>query len=1235
MLFLPTIALFSLPRMQLAKFPYTPVDLTTFGPYPTASLLVAPISESILRLPNHSSSLFVTSILSLTQSDVGHDSHGRVYIYDRKGTSFSESLTILDPPDLSSQGIALHSFGSALAIEGDVLAVGASTSTNISTGGYCGTMAVFAKSSYSWVLTGTMSSDPDTATLSNGLHIAISGGLVYTRWYADYLYSIRVLDTQCNIVTTICPPTSNDMSSLAAADGWLVVGTADNYGHEAAYMYNITTPASPTLVSTIEGPCTGEWKPKCHFGRAVSVRGDTVAVGAPNYLYPVDQAGAAFIYQFNSESSQFEQVYSTRGYSAEQNYGQHVAVAESTLFFAGQSTTSNFVIDLDACDPGTYLSMTGECVPCLLGHYQPDQGQFACLDPDAGRYVPPFDRSSQVACPAGYSPNEGNWTCVNDTTSSPFTLNAAQGGLNHTHVRGVALSSSMIATVSYNETYALALFDMAGNFLSKTQLTVNPLYASNVAMTDGHIIVTAWYKGGGEHTGVGTITAFSHASTPVQIKTFTYESFYYMSGELDEVSEDFGLYQPAAYQINGSASVFVVGDDSGSCDGKIQNGRVYIVTAAGLDADNVKAEVIKGKESYNSVGRAVAVDENYVFAAALYSIEIFSHSGEPVHTITHVDKLASLSSDGLILAAGRATLENPDVYIYNLATFTKAAVITPSRLSPDGTTNVRATYTFGSALALCGDFLVVSEYNANVQFDEDGYIYMYQITEDGFTLISSAFGNAGWARLGQYSIACNADIVVAGMDQVPASHDEYCIAASVFGIPQCMPGHEGPTCTPCGPGSYAPLGDSMCLDASVDYFTNTTGAQFEEACAAGYFQPAVGQTSCIRNDTLVCDNGTYLPTDSSACIPAPAGYYVPADHQPHSIPIPCNNGSYSDTTGLATCKRCVGHDQWSGVEGPQTGCTAFINDNVVIRNETGIAFKRDHMPSGVKDATLGSWQCRMTGNDTMTIAVPVVTPGESIGGVYTLTFGLDNGKTSTTTVTIPDDFTMPQPTLSLTGTSMRSVIDSPICPSVLDMTGFDPVALDSVGLGDDGEVECRATKAVSAGTLHDYFSPAVDAVSPKSGSQACISLSGASFGSLADLSVLYDGTTQSTRLVDCKLCFTIPASADSTSYEQHTVVACLDGTPFLSTTLSIEVDPADSSDSSAPVVIAVVLGVGAVLVVMLAVVAIAVIGLCLVVAMIAGVALVVMRSLGSKGGDHDVAYPMAGEHSNPLYGVQA
>ncbi|KAG9397487.1 hypothetical protein J8273_0617 [Carpediemonas membranifera] len=165
-----------------------------------------------------------------------------------------------------------------------------------------------------------------------------------------------------------------------------------------------------------------------------------------------------------------------------------------------------------------------------------------------------------------------------------------------------------------------------------------------------------------------------------------------------------------------------------------------------------------------------------------------------------------------------------------------------------------------------------------------------------------------------------------------------------------------------------------------------------------------------------------------------------------------------------------------------------------------------------------------------------------------------------------------------------------------------------------------------------YYTPAISAGTNEAGPQTCIGLSDAAFGALTAISITYDDLyLTELALSNGKICFTLPVSTNDASVDHHTVVASLDGHPFLVSKLASEVTHTNSASPTnslpLPTVIAIALGSAGLLCLLIAIV-------CFVSgASTSALASLILKLTRKKSYAHAYPTPIAGQCGPDSYGM--
>lgn len=210
---------------------------------------------------------------------------GAVYVYVRSGTSWRREATIPDPA-----GVAGDEFGSAVAISGTTLGIGARGTGN-------GTAYVYALSGTRWQREATLPA-PSSGDFTFGAAIALSDT---TALIGDFnfknatgvAYVYRRAGGQWRLGATLSDPGHGQGDDFGVAVGisgtTAVIGADAVHGAGAAYVF-VQTGGHWVLNTTLPDPRN---KFLDAFGQALAMSGATVVIGAPQ----VDsEAGAAYLY---------------------------------------------------------------------------------------------------------------------------------------------------------------------------------------------------------------------------------------------------------------------------------------------------------------------------------------------------------------------------------------------------------------------------------------------------------------------------------------------------------------------------------------------------------------------------------------------------------------------------------------------------------------------------------------------------------------------------------------------------------------------------------------------------------------------------------------------------------------------------------------------------------------------------------------------------------------------------
>eukprot|EP00347_Sterkiella_histriomuscorum_P016022 403354791 len=158
-----------------------------------------------------------------------------------------------------------------------------------------------------------------------------------------------------------------------------------------------------------------------------------------------------------------------------------------------------------------------------------------------------------------------------------------------------------------------------------------------------------------------------------------------------------------------------------------------------------------------------------------------------------------------------------------------------------------------------------------------------------------------------------------GIIQDPCTSGQYRVNDGRIEICRdCPPGHMCPTITSqpiiCPSGTFAKFAQTSCTACAAEHFCPSLGADAQEQCPPGTFQPLTSKTYCNEcppghycSSTLVasataCPAGKFAPYgNQTSCLSCPAGFFCPTEGL--TVPIQCPVGYYS-STDAEQCTMC-------------------------------------------------------------------------------------------------------------------------------------------------------------------------------------------------------------------------------------------------------------------------------------------------------------------------------------------
>ncbi|KAG9397435.1 CEGP1 protein [Carpediemonas membranifera] len=372
----------------------------------------------------------------------------------------------------------------------------------------------------------------------------------------------------------------------------------------------------------------------------------------------------------------------------------------------------------------------------------------------------------------------------------------------------------------------------------------------------------------------------------------------------------------------------------------------------------------------------------------------------------------------------------------------------------------------------------------------------------------------------------------------------------------------------CDPGYYR--NDGLCIPAPAGYYADGSDSY---PCNDGHYQPSSGQSSC-----LVAAAGYYVPADGqphtsatpcaagyfakysglSSCTATPAGFYSPGTT---SGPLPCNSGKYQPDTAATSCLTCPAETSTpSGTQGYSECFATMPHDAVISPSQSLLVNPWVAGASGVTSASIttehGSINCwvkPLTAYSTTAVAlVPVIDSEDSLvdlAGTHNVTVNLNNGDVITQPVTIIPSLGTTQ--LSLQWLSLNAKTDGSVCLSSKPV-GTSIASLSSVEASATTGACVYSSTTVSTDYIKDTLNVHLDTEFAYDDSYACFVLDGADFASSSFRVTISSGSWSTARewtvysfvRSDGNLCFRVPdptnsVNTDSTvgyvAYDTNTV----------------------------------------------------------------------------------------------------
>jgi len=706
---------------------------------------------------------------------------GAAYVYQIESDGSVTELAKIEASDAE----AYDNFGISVAISGDKIVVGAyrEDAEGVSNAGAAylyqieadGSVTEFAK---------IEASDAEVDDYF-GYSVAISGDKIIVGAYGEdeggskagaaYVYQIETngsVSELAKIEASDAEAYDNFGNSVAISGDKIIVGA---YGEDeggskagAAYVYQVETNGSVSELAKIEA---SDAETDDYFGKSVAISGDKIIVGAYGEDTGGSSAGAAYVYQVETDGSVTE-IKKIQAIDQEEEdwFGRSVAIDGDKIIVGayredtgGTDAGAAYVIDLEPVDrPYVYNIPQGtilyaeEYRAYIAYHFiaaSPSDSAISFtlsgIDGDAFRISGSdlyFDPKADYEVPNDSDDNnEYNLTIIVEDTSEhsirfdmgfivydQYYLEAQEiyaGDIqaNQSFGKSVAIDGDkMVAGAPYEDTEgtnagAAYVYQVESNGsmiqLTKIQASDAEAYDNfgySVAISGDKIIVGTPYKDTGE-TGAGA-------------------AYLYEIGDDGSVTElakieasDAEKYDYFGYSVAISGDKIIVGaygeDTGGSSAGAAY---VYQIESNGSVTELAKIEASDAEE-YDNFGYSVAISGDKIIVGA-YGED----TGGDVAGAAYVYQI---ESNGSVTELAKIEASDAEKYDY-----------------------------FGYSVAISGDKIIVGAYGEDTGGSSAGAAYMYQIESNGLVteLAKIEASDAEEYDNFGYSVAISGDKIIVG-----------------------------------------------------------------------------------------------------------------------------------------------------------------------------------------------------------------------------------------------------------------------------------------------------------------------------------------------------------------------------------------------------------------------------------------------------------------------------------------
>jgi hypothetical protein len=277
-----------------------------------------------------------TIVVSDQSENVGR---GSVWVYTRAGGTWTRIAKLV-----ASDAANNDNFGSAVAIDGNTIAVGSRQDTVVGGGAVAGSTYVYTGGGANWTLQARINSTPLISFAGFGSALSLKGdsllvGAPQTNQSQGSAYLFTRNNAVWTLTNTFVAADAQANNSFGASVSLLsdtaIIGAPDapigaNPSQGAAYVYT-GGGASWTQLTKLTA---SDGIADDSFGASVSLGADQLVIGAP-----VDvnngQVGQAYTFQRNTGGWSQSQIFNGAG--AQDNFGSSVALAGNTIVIGAKS----------------------------------------------------------------------------------------------------------------------------------------------------------------------------------------------------------------------------------------------------------------------------------------------------------------------------------------------------------------------------------------------------------------------------------------------------------------------------------------------------------------------------------------------------------------------------------------------------------------------------------------------------------------------------------------------------------------------------------------------------------------------------------------------------------------------------------------------------------------------------------------------------------------------------------